>query len=93
MNRGVTEGPQDELRRQQEDLRRRTDWENGPASRPDPDWENGPASRPDPDWENGPASQPDPDWQSHGEDPLSAGRGLLDAVLRRPRRRTPGGPA
>ena len=65
MNRGVTEGPQDELRRQQEDLRRRTDWENGPASRPDPDWE------------------------SNDADPLAAVRGLLDAILRRPRGRAP----
>ena len=39
MNRKVTDGPQDEFRRQLEEQRRRSDWEHGPASRPDPDWE------------------------------------------------------
>jgi hypothetical protein len=74
MNRRVTEGPNDEYRRQQEGLRRRSDWEHGPASRPDPDWEHGPASRPDPDWES-------------ADDPLAAVRDLLGALLRRPRGR------
>lgn len=74
MNRRVTEGPNDEYRRQQEGLRRRSDWEHGPASRPDPDWERGPASRPDPDWES-------------ADDPLAAVRDLLGALLRRPRGR------
>ena len=76
MNRRVTEGPNDEYRRQQEGLRRRSDWEHGPASRPDPDWEHGPASRPDPDWES-------------ADDPLAAVRDLLGALLRRPRGRPP----
>ncbi len=74
MNRRVTEGPNDEYRRQQEGLRRRSDWEHGPASRPDPDWEHDPASRPDPDWES-------------ADDPLAAVRDLLGALLRRPRGR------
>ena len=39
MIRHVTDGPQDEYRRQLEDLHRRTDWEHGPAARPDPNWE------------------------------------------------------
>jgi hypothetical protein len=86
MNRRVTEGPNDEYRRQQEGLRRRSDWEHGPASRPDPDWEHAPASRPDPDWEHGPAARPDPDWES-ADDPLAAVRDLLGALLRRPRGR------
>ena len=74
MNRRVTEGPNDEYRRQQEGLRRRSDWEHAPASRPEPDWEHGPASRPDPDWES-------------ADDPLAAVRDLLGALLRRPRGR------
>ncbi len=74
MNRRVTDGPHDEYRRQQEGLRRRSDWEHGPASRPDPDWEHGPASRPDPDWES-------------ADDPLAAVRDLLGALLRRSRGR------
>jgi hypothetical protein len=74
MNRRVTEGPNDEYRRQQEGLRRRSDWEHGPASRPDPNWEHSPASRPDPDWES-------------ADDPLAAVRDLLGALLRRPRGR------
>jgi hypothetical protein len=39
MKRRVTDGPRDEYDRQLEDLHRRTDWENGAASRPDPNWE------------------------------------------------------
>ena len=76
MNRRVTEGPNDEYRRQQEGLRRRSDWEHGPASRPDPDWEQGPAARPDPDWES-------------ADDPLAAVRDLLGALVRRTRGRPP----
>ena len=45
MNRRVTDGPQDEYRRQLADLHRRADWENSDAARPDPDWE-GHGSRP-----------------------------------------------
>jgi hypothetical protein len=45
MSRRVTDGPGDELRRQAEDLRRRTNWENPASSVPDPDWEGG-AGRP-----------------------------------------------
>jgi hypothetical protein len=40
MGRRVTDGPGDELRRQHEDLRRRTDWEDPAGSMPDPDWES-----------------------------------------------------
>jgi hypothetical protein len=40
MGRRVTEGPGDELRRQHEDLRRRTNWEDPANSLPDPDWES-----------------------------------------------------
>jgi hypothetical protein len=65
MNRRVTDGPQDEYRRQLDDLHRRTNWEHGPASEPDPDWESG------------------------GGDLPATLRGLLDAVLRRPRGRLP----
>lgn len=39
MHRRGIDGPLDEYRRQLADLHRRTDWEHGPASRPDPDWE------------------------------------------------------
>jgi len=74
MDRRVTDGPQDEYRRQLEDLHRRTDWEHGKASRPDPNWEHGPESRPDPDWEA-------------ADDPIAAVRDLFGALLRRPRRR------
>jgi hypothetical protein len=76
MDRRVTEGPHDEYRRKLEGLRRRTDWEHGPASRPDPDWEHGPAARPNPDWES-------------ADDPLAALRDLVGALLRRPRGRLP----
>ncbi len=41
MGRRVTDGPGDELRRQHEDLRRRTNWEDPASSLPDPDWESG----------------------------------------------------
>jgi hypothetical protein len=41
MTRRVTDGPGDELRRQHEDLRRRTNWEDPAGSLPDPDWEGG----------------------------------------------------
>jgi hypothetical protein len=40
MGRRVTDGPGDELRRQHEDLRRRTNWEDPAGSLPDPDWES-----------------------------------------------------
>jgi len=40
MTRRVTDGPGDELRRQREDLRRRTNWEDPAGSLPDPDWES-----------------------------------------------------
>jgi hypothetical protein len=40
MTRRVTDGPGDELRRQHEDLRRRTNWEDPAGSLPDPDWES-----------------------------------------------------
>jgi hypothetical protein len=40
MTRRVTDGPGDELRRQHEDLRRRTNWEDPAGSLPEPDWES-----------------------------------------------------
>jgi hypothetical protein len=40
MSRRVTDGPGDELRRQHENLRRRTNWEDPARSLPDPDWES-----------------------------------------------------
>jgi hypothetical protein len=68
MGRRVTDGPGDELRRQREDLRRRTNWEDPASSLPDPDWES-----------------IDPP----GEPPQDL-RDLVDAVIRRPRGRSPG---
>jgi len=47
MTRNPRQSPQDEHRQQQEDLRRRTDWET--FTPPDPDWEK--ARPPDADWE------------------------------------------
>jgi hypothetical protein len=82
MERRVTDGPQDEYRRQLEDVHRRSDWEHGPASRPDPDWEHASAARPDP----GGSCRPDPDWEA-ADDPIAAVRDLFGALLRRPRRR------
>lgn len=76
MNRHVTDGPHDEYRRQLEGLHRHSDWENGPATRPDPDWEHSAAARPDPDWES-------------ADDPVAAVRDLFGALLRRPRGRMP----
>jgi hypothetical protein len=65
MIRRVTQGPQEEYRRQLDDLHRRTDWEHGAAARPDPNWE------------------------AHGNEPLPAIWGMLDAIMRRPYTRLP----
>lgn len=67
MGRRVTDGPGDELRRQHEDLRRRTNWEDPENSPPDPDWES-----------------IDPPGEA-----LRDLRDLVDAVIRRPRGRSP----
>jgi hypothetical protein len=89
MTRRVTDGPEDELRRQREDLRRRTNWENPAASRPDPNWEN--PDRADPGRAGRDGVSPGQAKTGGAGDPLLELRGLLDSVLRlgrgRPRRR------
>jgi len=47
MTRHPRQSPPDEYRQQQDDLRRRTDWET--SEPPDPNWEK--RGRPDPSWE------------------------------------------
>jgi hypothetical protein len=89
MTRRVTDGPGDELRRQREDLRRRTNWENPADSRPDPNWER--ADRADPGRAGRDGVSPDRAKTAAAGDPLLELRDLLDSVIRlgrgRPRRR------
>jgi hypothetical protein len=89
MTRRVTDGPGDELRRQHEDLRRRTNWEDPAASLPDPDWEN--PDRADPGRAARDGVSPDRVKAGGADDPLLELRDLVGSVLRlgrgRPRRR------
>ena len=79
MERRVTDGPQDEYRRQLEDVHRRSDWKHGPASRPDPDWERASAARPD----LGRVRPAGPGLEA-ADDPIAAVRNLFGALLGAP---------